>query len=439
MSDDVLVSVENVSKRFCRSLKRSLWYGMQDLGSELGGRRHGGGGGLPQSSADVELRKDEFWAVKDVSFELRRGECLGLIGRNGAGKTTLLRMLNGLIKPDTGRIETRGEVRALIALGAGFNPILTGRENIYLATSVLGLSDRQTHNLLDEIIEFSELEQFIDTPVQSYSSGMQVRLGFASAIFLRPDILILDEVLAVGDQHFRMKCMDAMRKKLPDTATIFVSHSATAIASICTSTLLLNKGRPRGIENVQEGLLAYASEDKSQKSYFFNNARFADPELTLRLISIPQSQNEIKEKIFKVNLNAQSNEPIELSVDTGFSFTLEWNLSPSLDISNHLSSRVVFQAADGSHPLQASCDIQSVNLEEFCRTSRINIGPVNLNRGRYQLIPSIWSGQSCLVSCVGQFVFLVRGGHPGDLASVLCPSTEEILLVSPKMHEPNHQ
>lgn len=112
MSDDVLVRVENVSKRFCCSLKRSLWYGLQDLGNEIGGCRHGGGSGLPKSSADVQLQPDEFWAVKDVSFELRRGECLGLIGRNGAGKMTLLRMLNGLIKPDTGRIEMSGRVNA---------------------------------------------------------------------------------------------------------------------------------------------------------------------------------------------------------------------------------------------------------------------------------------------------------------------------------------
>ena len=143
MSDDVLVKVDNVSKRFCRSLKRSLWYGIQDLGSELGGRHHGGGSGLPQSSADVQLRADEFWAVKDVSFELRRGECLGLIGRNGAGKTTLLKMLNGLIKPDTGRMEMRGQTGALIALGAGFNPVLTGRENILINASVMGLSKIQ--------------------------------------------------------------------------------------------------------------------------------------------------------------------------------------------------------------------------------------------------------------------------------------------------------
>jgi ABC-type polysaccharide/polyol phosphate transport system ATPase subunit len=240
MSDDVLVRVDNVSKRFCRSLKRSLWYGLQDLGSELGGRRHGGGGGLPQSSADVELRKDEFWAVKDVSFELRRGECLGLIGRNGAGKTTLLRMLNGLIKPDTGRITINGRVGALIALGAGFNPILTGKENIYTSAAVLGFSSRESAMLIDKIIDFAEIGDFIDSPVQSYSSGMQVRLGFAAAIFMEASIILLDEVLAVGDATFRSKCYSALNKmKKNGGSFILVTHSEIAMKTIANKALYL--------------------------------------------------------------------------------------------------------------------------------------------------------------------------------------------------------
>jgi lipopolysaccharide transport system ATP-binding protein len=158
MSDQVLVRVEDVSKRFCRSLKLSLWYALKDLGNELSGRREAGVHVVSRTSADVPLRKDEFWAVRDLSFELRRGECLGLLGRNGAGKTTLLRMLNGLIKPDTGRIEMRGKIGALIALGAGFNPILTGRENIYINANVLGATDYEIKGKLDEIIDFSGIE-----------------------------------------------------------------------------------------------------------------------------------------------------------------------------------------------------------------------------------------------------------------------------------------
>jgi ABC-type polysaccharide/polyol phosphate transport system ATPase subunit len=243
MSDDVLVRVDNVSKRFCRSLKRSLWYGLQDLGCELGGRRHGGGCGLPQSSADVELRQDEFWALKDVSFELRRGECLGLIGRNGAGKTTLLRMLNGLIKPDTGRIQIRGKVGALIALGAGFNPILTGKENIYTSAAILGFSSREIDMLIKKIIDFAEIGDFINSPVQSYSSGMQVRLGFAAAVFMKSSIILLDEVLAVGDATFRSKCYSELNKiKKTGGSFILVTHSEIAMKAIATNALYLRRG-----------------------------------------------------------------------------------------------------------------------------------------------------------------------------------------------------
>jgi lipopolysaccharide transport system ATP-binding protein len=231
---DTLVKVENVSKKFCRSLKKSLWYGMKDLGSELIGRSHG---------RNDDLRPDEFWAVKDVSFELKRSECLGFIGRNGAGKTTLLRMLNGLIKPDKGKIEIRGRVGALIALGAGFNPILTGRENIYVNASVLGLKKKEIDLKYDEIVDFAELGDFIDTPVQSYSSGMQIRLGFAIAASLNPSILLIDEILAVGDLLFQRKCIRHMMKYIHEGGSIiFVAHNLHLIQSICTIGIFLNSG-----------------------------------------------------------------------------------------------------------------------------------------------------------------------------------------------------
>lgn len=231
---ETLVRVDGLSKRFCMSLKRSLWYGMLDLGSELAGRRHGGGG---------ELRAQEFWAVKDVSFELARGECLGLIGHNGAGKTTLLRMLNGLVKPDAGRIEMRGRVGALIALGAGFNPVLTGRENIYINASVLGIPKRHVEAKLDEIVDFAEIGPFLDSPVRNYSSGMNVRLGFSiAAILLEPDVLLLDEVLAVGDIGFVIKCLNAVRRLSQDAAVILVSHQMQHISSFCSRVLVMDHG-----------------------------------------------------------------------------------------------------------------------------------------------------------------------------------------------------
>lgn len=231
---DTLIKVEGVSKKFCRSLKKSLWYGMQDLGREITGQRHGGNG---------ELRPDEFWAINDVSFELKRGECLGLIGHNGAGKTTLLKMLNGLIKPDKGYIEMRGRVGALIALGAGFNPILSGRENIYVNGSVLGLTKREIDEKIDDIIDFSEIRDFIDAPVQTYSSGMQVRLGFAVTTAMSPDILLVDEVLAVGDINFRVRCYNRLRDMLPSTAIIIVSHNMFDITKLCSEVVTMDHGK----------------------------------------------------------------------------------------------------------------------------------------------------------------------------------------------------
>ena len=255
---EVLVRVEGVSKKFCRSLKKSLWYGVQDIAAELVGR-----------SGGEELRADEFWAIKDVSFELRRGECLGLIGRNGAGKSTLLRMLNGLIKPDQGRIEINGKVGGLIALGAGFNPVLTGRENVYVNGSILGLSKGEIDAKLEEIIEFAEIGEFMDAPVQTYSSGMSVRLGFAvAAVLIQPDVLLLDEVLAVGDVKFRTKCYRALANMRKDRSFILVSHDSNAILALSSQTIYLEQGKlvasgePKEVISLYESRLSLGKEDK---------------------------------------------------------------------------------------------------------------------------------------------------------------------------------
>jgi lipopolysaccharide transport system ATP-binding protein len=230
---DTLIKVENLSKKFCLDLKTSLWYGLKDISKEMTGR---------ERKDNNQLREKEFWAVKDISFEVKRGECLGLIGRNGAGKSTLLKMLNGLIKPDTGRIEIHGRIGALIELGAGFNPILTGRENIFNNAAVLGFTKEETLQKIETIIDFSEIRDFIDTPVQNYSSGMKVRLGFAVAAQMEPDILLIDEVLAVGDMGFTHKCLNKIDEIFNQTAIIFVSHSMPLVSRICTELIVMTKG-----------------------------------------------------------------------------------------------------------------------------------------------------------------------------------------------------
>lgn len=233
MPGEVLIQAEGVGKKFCRDLGTSLRYGLVDIAGEALGR--------PRTST---LRPKEFWAVDGVDLVVRRGECLGLVGHNGAGKTTLLRLLYGLVKPDKGRIEVRGKVGALIALGAGFNPILTGRENIYVNAAVLGVSRARVDAKFDELVAFSELEEFIDSPVRNYSSGMTVRLGFSvAAILLEPDILFLDEILAVGDLAFTIKCLNLMRSILERTACVFVSHSMPLVSNFCTHAALMDHGK----------------------------------------------------------------------------------------------------------------------------------------------------------------------------------------------------
>lgn len=249
---ETLIYVDGISKKFCRDLRTSLRYGVHDLWSEILGRRH-----------SMDLRPQEFWAVKDISFELKRGEALGLLGRNGAGKTTLLRMLNGLIKPDRGRIVMHGRVGGLIALGAGFNPVLTGRENVYNNGAVLGWSKSDIDRRFDDIVDFAELKDFIDMPLQTYSSGMNVRLGFAVATAFEPDILILDEVLAVGDASFRSKCYGRISQIRENAAVIFVTHSMDQVARICDHTLVLGKNIPSKVHPVSEGIRLYEDLTKS--------------------------------------------------------------------------------------------------------------------------------------------------------------------------------
>lgn len=243
MKNNVLLEFEGISKKYCKNLNRSLLYGLSDLSKELLG-----------VSGDVDkLRRDEFWALNDVSFNLKKSESIGLIGHNGAGKTTILKLINGLIKPTKGIIKVMGDVGALIALGTGFNPVLSGRENIWIAGAVLGYSKDDIERKFDEIIEFSEVGDFIDAPVKSYSSGMLARLGFSVAVHIEPDILLVDEVLAVGDLNFAIKCY----KKISDFrqnggSIILVSHSMYTIRTNCNKGIWIENGMVKKIGEASE-------------------------------------------------------------------------------------------------------------------------------------------------------------------------------------------
>lgn len=246
---DTLIKVENLYKKFCTSLKRSMMYGSYDAMRDMSGISYDA----------MRLRKREFWALQDINFKLRRGEALGLIGQNGCGKTTLLRLLNGIFPPDKGQITINGRIGALISVGAGFHPHMTGRENIFLNGTILGMTKTEIKRKFDEIVDFAEIGEFLDAPVATYSSGMTVRLGFAIAIHCEPDILLIDEILAVGDYVFHMKCYDKIQQLIANCSVILVSHDEMAIRSVCKEVAILKTGKLSQLGPTDDMLIKYRS------------------------------------------------------------------------------------------------------------------------------------------------------------------------------------
>jgi lipopolysaccharide transport system ATP-binding protein len=261
MSEPV-IRLENISKRYLIGHMRPKGDGIRHVVEEavrapvkwLRGQRK-----------NSKLEQEEFWALRDVSFEVKQGEVLGIIGRNGAGKSTLLKILSRITEPTAGRISIEGRVASLLEVGTGFHSELSGRENIFLNGAILGMSRVEIKRKFDEIVAFSEVERFLDTPVKRYSSGMYVRLAFAVAAHLEPEILIVDEVLAVGDVDFQKKCLG----KMQDVSTkegrtvLFVSHNMLAVQKLCTKALLLVKGSVKAAGQVNEIVAEYASSGES--------------------------------------------------------------------------------------------------------------------------------------------------------------------------------
>ena len=364
MDNEVLVKADGVSKKFCRNLKRSLWYGVKDISKELFGIQR-----------NNELRKDEFWAVNDISFELRRGDCLGLVGHNGAGKSTLLKMLNGLISPDRGKITMKGRIGALIELGAGFNPILTGRENIYNNGAVLGFSKKEIDKKLDAIVEFSEIQDFIDTPVQNYSSGMKVRLGFAVAAQLEPDVLLIDEVLAVGDVGFRIKCYNEIYRIMERAAVIFVSHSMPQVGKVCTSGMLMKAGKKHVYSsNISDVIAAYYDQFGGDKLSIEGSGKveisgigIGNEGALYQASSVEEIDNDYYHKI-------DVNKPFKISIDALIDPQVE-HYSVLFSISD-IDQKVVSQIIPPETPLSNSGEPQKITIE---------LSDCHLNTGKYSV------------------------------------------------------
>jgi ABC-2 type transport system ATP-binding protein len=212
--------------------------------------------------------QESFLAVNDVSFVVEQGEAVGLMGLNGSGKSTLLKLINGVMRPDKGRVLTRGRIAGLIATGAGFHPQMTGRENLYLNSAILGMSEAETNRKFEQIVEFADIGRFLDTPVSHYSSGMYARLGFSIAVHVDADIFLADEVLAVGDRPFKKKCLAKMQEIRQQGTTIFyVSHATASVRSMCDRVLVLEKGHLMFDGDVDEGIhfLQYDDDEETDE------------------------------------------------------------------------------------------------------------------------------------------------------------------------------
>lgn len=306
---ETLVKVEGLYKKFTRDLKRGLIYGTYDTLRSMVGIDY---------PTDY-LRKKEFWALEDINFELKRGEVLGLIGRNGSGKSTLLRLLTGIFPPDRGKITMRGRVGALIAVGAGFHPHMSGRENIFLNGSLLGMSRQEIKKRFEEIVEFAEIGEFIDAPVATYSSGMRVRLGFAIAVHIEPDILLVDEVLAVGDTGFRIKSLNKITDLLKNCAVIFVSHSMPNIARISSKAMLIETGQKKFYGNVGIAIDEYNNLFEFEKRTNLGSGKV----------------NLLKFQIFE-NINGKNIETNKINADNPIVFKIKYCLDSS--VSKHILS-----------------------------------------------------------------------------------------------------
>jgi ABC-type polysaccharide/polyol phosphate transport system, ATPase component len=254
---DAALEVHHVSKKFRRG---EIYDSLRDLIPALTGR-------MFRTRANGELDKRDFWALRDVTFDVKQGEAFGIIGDNGAGKSTILKLLTGIMRPTEGRITVRGRLSALIEVSAGFHPDLTGRENIFLNGAILGLTRQEITQRFDDIVAFSGLEAFIDTPVKRYSSGMFARLGFSVAAHVDPEVLLVDEVLSVGDYAFQRKCLERMDQVIRNgTTVVFISHNLRAVGNLCHRSLLVRGGTVTMIGRTSDVLKEYLQGEARRSS-----------------------------------------------------------------------------------------------------------------------------------------------------------------------------
>ncbi|MEK9285540.1 ABC transporter ATP-binding protein [Bradyrhizobium sp. ISRA442] len=422
MSNSV-ISVESVSKTYRLGV---LNHGTlrRDLQSWWARRR-----GLPDPNIEIgksEVRAGtDFKALEDVSFDVQNGETVGIIGRNGAGKSTLLKILSRVAAPDRGRVRIRGRVSSLLEVGTGFHPELTGRENVFLNGAILGMTKTEIRRKFDEIVGFAEIDEFIDTPVKRYSSGMYVRLAFAVAAHLEPDILIVDEVLAVGDHEFQKKCLGKMKDVRTQGRTVlFVSHNMTAVNNLCVRSILLQKGK----------VIADGPSSEVTRTYL-GTALTATQSHWQFALPAGETKRAFVREVFITDLNDEKREAYELTKD--FVIGIRYRLTEQI---RGLTVGLQIVSEDNNETLvsltDAELDMTRLETREAGDYfARIRIPARLLNTGTYSLrigmsrsrhdIYDVVEGLSFrIIDSVGIVMFLGYE-RKGSLLSVQLPWTVE--------------
>lgn len=396
-SKQYCVSVHNVSKKFSRSLKRSFVYGASDIAGALLGR-----------TPSATLRPSEFWAIRDVSFDLEPGKSIGIVGLNGSGKTTLLRMVSGILKPTAGEIAIHGRIAPMLALGAGFKPVLSGRENIFLNMSILGVPHQEIVKRLDSVIDFAEISDAIDAPLGTYSSGMLARLGFSCAIHTNPSILIVDEVLSVGDAKFRAKCrnhLNQLRKQ--GTSMLLVSHSAVLVETLSDECIYLKSGVVTARGAPAEVLKEYEAD--GLKIALENNQRTAN-QMAERGGSSAPEQTRIKHVHLGINGTEDvgywvSGKPGRMTVSLESPASSE-ELSVNLMIFD-----LTYQLGETVQFLMSAKDIGWVRAKAGESRFVLELGAVGLRPGTYRIKMSLTQGKlHDILDVVDNFKLAVRDG-----------------------------
>ncbi len=350
MEQDTVIKVEGLYKKFSRSIKRNIAYGSIDLARNMLG--------FPTNYS--KLRKGEFWALNNIDFEVKKGEKIGFLGENGSGKSTLLRLINGIFPPDKGKIQVRGNIGALIAVGVGFHPHLSGRENIYLNGIILGMTRKEIDKKLKTIIDFAEIGDFIEAPVSTYSSGMRVKLGFSVAVHTDPDIMLVDEVLSVGDLAFQLKCLKKLSEYRQKGGTfILVSHNMQTIRNTCERVIWLDHGVIKMDGDTNRVCDLYEA-DQIKKTYS-NQEDFSD-----KIITIDPDCNITKVEIKK-------NGELTDNFETGDSLEVELHYECKREVKNPIftvsmtsnDGDVIFENYSNSDGLKIDSVVGSGTVKMF--------------------------------------------------------------------------